>query len=238
MTRTFESHVPAEIGFAGTTRPLWALCELMVAAAVVWTGLTVNSALFMFGSSVWLTAIGSLFLWWRRPRARGFGFGRPGSISRTVMVGALVGVGYQFFGTWIVEPAIARLTTGALPDASAFRPLVGNTRALAYWVAQVWVLVAFFEEAAFRGWILTRVAELGRFSRGAWIGAIVASSAAFGAIHAYQGLSGMIATGLTGLLLAVVVMAMGRNVWVAVVAHGVLDTTGFVPIYFGVYPGL
>jgi len=47
------------------------------------------------------------------------------------------------------------------------------------------------EELAIRGWLMTRLAEIGRFSAAAWI-----------------------------------------------VAHGCLDTTGFVLIYFGVYPGL
>jgi membrane protease YdiL (CAAX protease family) len=102
----------------------------------------------------------------------------------------------------------------------------------------VWLVIAFFEEAAFRGWILTRFAELGRFSRSAWTVALVASSVLFGVIHAYQGLSGVLATGLTGLVFAVTYMATGRNLWAAVVAHGVLDTTGFVLIYSGVYPGL
>jgi membrane protease YdiL (CAAX protease family) len=212
--------------------------ELLVAGAVISAGLLFNNVVFIFGSSPWLAVIGGLFLWWRRPRARGFGFVRPKSITRTLIVGALVGIGYQFLGTWVIEPAIARLTTGALPDASGFRSLVGNTRALEYWLAQVWVMVAIFEETAFRGWILTRLAELGRFSQGAWIGAAVASSALFGLIHAYQGLSGMIATGLTGLVFATIYLATGRNLWTAVVAHGVLDTLGFILIYFGVYPGL
>ncbi len=219
-------------------RPLWAGVELLVAGAVIWAGLRFNNALFIFGSSPWLAAIGGFFLWWRRPRARGFGLGRPQSITRILVVGVCVGVGYQFLGTWVVEPTIARLTTGALPDVSGFRSLIGNETALGYWVVQVWITVAFFEEAAFRGWILTRFAELGRFSRGAWVGALVASSFSFGAIHAYQGFSGIIATGLTGLVFAATYLATGRNLWAAVVAHGVLDTTGFILLYFGVYPGL
>jgi CAAX protease family protein len=66
----------------------------------------------------------------------------------------------------------------------------------------------------------------------------VVSSALFGLAHAYQGVSGMVATGLTGLLFAGVYLATGRNLWAAIIAHGSLDTTGFVLMYFGVYPGL
>jgi hypothetical protein len=107
-----------ETGPRTAARPSWAGVELLAAGAVIWAGLRFNSALFVFGSSPWLAAIGCLFLWWRRPRARGFGFGRPQSITRTLIFGVLVGVGYQFLGTWVVEPAIARLTTGALPDGA------------------------------------------------------------------------------------------------------------------------
>jgi membrane protease YdiL (CAAX protease family) len=64
------------------------------------------------------------------------------------------------------------------------------------------------------------------------------SSVLFGVVHAYQGLSGMISTGLTGVLFAVTYLASGRNLWAAIIAHGVLDTAGFVMMYAGVYPGL
>jgi len=36
----------------------------------------------------------------------------------TLMVGLVVGVGYQLVGTFAVEPAIVRLTSGKLPDVS------------------------------------------------------------------------------------------------------------------------
>jgi hypothetical protein len=150
----------------------------------------------------------------------------------------LVGVGYQLVGTFTVEPIIARLTLGELPDVSGFRSLVGDEMQLAYWIALSWSLAALIEEVAYRGWILMRLAEIGRFSRGSWVGGMLASSVLFGVVHAYQGLSGMIATGLTGLVFAAVYLAMGRNLWASITAHGVLDTTGFVMMYFGVYPGL
>jgi hypothetical protein len=79
---------------------------------------------------------------------------------------------------------------------------------------------------------------LGLFSTRAWIAAIVVSSVVFGLLHMYQGLSGMIATGLTGLVLGWLYLATGRNLWAPIIAHGVMDTSGFLMIYFGVYPGV
>ena len=66
-----------------------------------------------------------------------------------------------------------RLTSGTLPDVSQFRALVGNKGLLMFWIALSWSLAAFVEEAAYRGWILTRCAELGGYSRGAWVGGMV-----------------------------------------------------------------
>ena len=219
-------------------KPSSAAVELLIACLVIWAGLKLDTVLFLLGSAVWLVAIGALFLYWRRPDVRGFGLGRPASIPRTLIIGVLVGVGYQVFGTFVVEPAITRLTTGVLPDVSGFRHLVGDKRALVQFAIQAIVIAGFFEEVAYRGWILTRFAELGRYSRGAWAGAAIASSVLFGLIHMYQGPSGMISTGVSGLLFAAVYFATGRNLWASIVAHGVMDVAGFFMIYLGIYPGL
>ena len=85
---------------------------------------------------------------------------------------------------------------------------------------------------------MTRLAELGLFSTRGWAASALASSALFGAAHLYQGASGVMATGLSGLVFASVYLASGRNLWACILAHGVLDTAGFLLIYFGVYPGL
>jgi hypothetical protein len=219
-------------------KPALAAVELLIAGLVIWAGLTFNSVLFVLGSAVWLVAIGAVILYVRRPAVRGFGLGRPPSIPRTLIIGALVGIGYQIFGTYVIEPGITRLTTGVLPDVSGFRHLVGNNRALVQFTLQAIVVAGFCEEVAYRGWIMTRMAELGRYSRAAWVGATLASSIAFGVIHMYQGVSGMISTGLSGLLFAGLYFATGRNLWAPIVAHALMDIAGFVMVYKGVYPGL
>jgi membrane protease YdiL (CAAX protease family) len=218
--------------------PLWAGVELVVALAVIVAGLKLQLIAFALGSAPWLTAIGLSCIGWRGPGIRAIVRGAPLPVRRAIAWGAVVGVAYQFVGTLAVEPVIARLTTGELPDVSQFRGLVGNELLLAFWIALSWTLAACLEEVGYRGWILTRFAELGRYSRGAWIGAMLASSVLFGIVHSYQGVSGMISTGLTGLVFAGVYLATGRNLIAAIVAHGSLDTIGFVLMYLGVYPGL
>jgi uncharacterized protein len=213
----------------------WAIAELAVAVALVVAGLRGYIA---FSSTPWLLLAATLFFWWRGPGWRAVGLRRPSAPARVFTIGLLVGIAYQFMGLYIVEPMLARATSGELPDVSVFRPIVGDEIRLAFWLVLVWTLAAFMEELVFRGWLMTRVAEIGSCSRGAWIVAAVVSSALFGAVHLYQGVSGVVATGLTGLVLAGLYLATGRNLWASILAHGFMDTAGFVMIYLGVYPGI
>jgi membrane protease YdiL (CAAX protease family) len=154
------------------------------------------------------------------------------------MIGIGLGVAYQFAGLYAVEPAIAWLTQAGLPDVSAFRSLIGDEARLAFWLGLSWTMAAFMEELVFRGWLLSRIAEMGGFSRGAWLGGAVVSSALFGVVHLYQGVSGVLATALTGAVFSTLYLLSERNLWGCILAHGTLDTAGFVLIYLGRYPGL
>ena len=213
----------------------WAGGELVLAGALMTAGLEGYTP---YGSTPWLLAVAAVWLWWRGPGWRAIGLRRPESWVRVLIVGIAVGLGYQFISLYAIEPLVARMTSTQLPDVSNFSSVVGDKRQLAFWLLMSWTAAAFAEEAVYRGWLTTRIAELGRFSSGAWAAAVISSSVLFGIAHFYQGASGMIATGLTGLVLACVYVATGRNLWASILAHGVMDTTGFLMIYLGVYPGV
>src|SRR5262245_65566613 len=96
--------------------PLWASIELVMAVAIIAAGLNLPLTIFALGSAPWLMAIGALCVWWRGPGVRAIVRGTPVPISRGVALGLVIGVAYQFVGTYAAEPVIARLTSGALPD--------------------------------------------------------------------------------------------------------------------------
>ena len=83
-----------------------------------------------------------------------------------------------------------------------------------------------------------RSARLIGRGRADWVIALLLTSLLFGIVHLYQGASGMITTGLSGLVFGLSYFAGGRNLWVPIIAHGVLDTLGFTLIFLGKYPGL
>jgi membrane protease YdiL (CAAX protease family) len=215
------------------SRP-WAIAELLIAIAI---SLAALAGYVPYAATPWLLAAAAFFLWWRGPGWRAIGLRRPVSWTRTVLL-ALAVASYQFVGTYFVEPLIARVTTGDLPDVSVFRPLVGDEQRLLIWLAISWTLAAFMEEMVYRGWLTARIAELTYYSRWGWVAALCASSALFGLAHLYQGTSGVVATAITGFIFGAAYLFSGRNLWCAILAHGLLDTIGFVMIYLGVYPGL
>jgi len=214
---------------------MWAAVELGLAALIIVAGLRGYVPL---SSTPFLLVVAVVFLWWRGPGWRAIGLRRPSNARFAIGLGIAVGVGYQFLGLYLIEPLLARVISGELPDVTQFRSLIGNEALLVFWLAMSWTLAAFMEEMVYRGWLMNRLAELLRFSTNGWIAAALVSSVLFGVVHLYQGPSGIIATGLSGLVFACVYLATNRNLWASILAHGSMDTVGFLMIYFGVYPGL
>src|SRR5438132_12152463 len=172
-------------GFRGALRPQrFPLLGLLAAAAILTAGF---AGIIPFGATPFLIVLGVVSLWLRGegPRAVGLAF-RP-HWRRTLLVGSGAGIGYQCLSLYVAEPAIARLT-GRLPDVSLFAPLAGNVHFLLISLAVAWTLAAFGEEFVYRGYLLTRSAQLlGDRSR-AWLGALGLTSILFGVGHGYQGL--------------------------------------------------
>ena len=80
----------------------------------------------------------------------------------------------------------------------------------------------FCEELLFRGFLIWVLQPL----VGLWLAAAL-SALLFGAAHAYQGLAGVIRTGLFGLVFTAIVLLTG-SLWPAIVLHAVVDAMGGV----------
>ena len=79
--------------------------------------------------------------------------------------------------------------------------------------------------------IFHRLAILLGGSKAAWAIACVIQAALFGAIHAYQNPIGMLLTGTIGLISGIVFLAIGRNLWVPIIAHTLYDSARVVTFY-------
>lgn len=96
--------------------------ELLIAILILVGGLV---GVIPFSSTPFLLLFGWLMLWLRGVGWRDLGLRLPASWRSTLLLGVAIGIGYQYFSLYVIEPLIARLT-GDLPDVSQFAPLIGN----------------------------------------------------------------------------------------------------------------
>ena len=101
------------------------------------------------------------------------------------------------------------------------------------WLLIVWTFAAFGEEISYRGYLLTRAADVGARSKTAYWVAVLMVSVLFGIGHYYKGPAGMVDSGMAGLVLGITYMLSGRNLWACILAHGFTDTFGVVALFFG-----
>jgi membrane protease YdiL (CAAX protease family) len=161
----------------------------------------------------------------RGERLADIGLKQPESWTRTLLIGiGLAAV--VFIAIYVSEKA------GFRRDLSKFKDVQGNLEVTIYGVLYAFIGAGFYEEFTFRGFLMQGLAMLFGGSRGAWIGACILQGALFGLAHAYQNPLGIAITGTLGVLMGLLVLASGRNLWPVIIGHGVFDASRFVLFYF------
>lgn len=160
------------------------------------------------------------------------GFVRPSSWARIVQIALAAAALRIVLGEAVIDPLTAHFWPEAtLPEGAD--EITGDLGTAALWLLLVWTFAAFGEEIAYRGYLLTRAADLGGRSIAAyWIG-VVLVSILFGYGHYYKGPAGMIDSAIAGLILGAAYMLAGRNLWASILAHGFIDTYGVTMLYLG-----
>lgn len=169
----------------------------------------------------------------RRQGMGWLGFKHPASWLRTHILAIGLGAAAQVSFLFVVDPALHFLTGEAM-DLSIFDNIRGDINVLLQWLMLVWVTVVFLEEIVFRGYMMSTIEQLFAGNTAApWI-ALGLSSVVFGVAHTYQGISGILSTGLMGAILALAYLKSGRNIWLPILLHGWVDTIGLYFIYAGI----
>ncbi len=229
-------------GAPAASRPGWprvlaetaaAFAPLFLAAWLVQDARTSRALAGLVGSTAVLASLG-VVTWLLRREGRGwaaYGMLRSPNWARsTGLALALVLV------TLVVVAALRFALAGVgaePPDYSRFSAIRGNLELLTFTLGAAWITAAFGEEMLVRGFLMNRLAAAWGGSAAGWGAALISSSFFFGLAHFYQGPSGMLLTGVIGILFGGVYLAVGRNLWVTVLAHGAVDTISLVALYAG-----
>src|SRR6266550_1989299 len=174
---------------------------------------------------VLLVGVGCGLVLLRGERLADIGLKKPESWTRTLIIGiglaALV-----FVAMYVSEKA------GFRRDLSKFNDVQGNLEVTMFGVVYAFIGAGFYEEFTFRGFLMQGLAMFFGASRGAWLAACLIQGTLFGAAHAYQNPLGIAITGTLGVLMGLIVLASGRNLWPVIIGHGLFDASRFVLFYF------
>jgi membrane protease YdiL (CAAX protease family) len=153
---------------------------------------------------------------WRRTLLFAFG-----AAAARIVIGALV-----------IDPITAHFWPPAIAPNGTDQ-IMGHAMVAVRWLLIVWTFAAFGEEIGYRGYLLTRAGDVGGGSRAAYWAGVLVVSVLFGYGHYYKGPSGIVDSGMAGLILGAAYLLSGRNLWVCILAHGFIDTFGVVAAFFG-----
>jgi membrane protease YdiL (CAAX protease family) len=167
----------------------------------------------------------------RGERLADIGLKRPASWTRIFILGIGLAA-IVFIAMYLSEKA------GFRRDLSKFKDVQGNVELALLGVLYAFIGAGFYEEFMFRGFLMQGLAMLFGASRVAWIAACILQGALFGAAHAYQNPLGIAITGTLGVLMGLIVLASGRNLWAVIIGHGLFDASRVVLLYLqGPPPG-
>ena len=156
----------------------------------------------------------------------------PESWRRTVVYALAAAALRIILGALVIDPLTAHFWPAAVAPSGS-EQITGHFLVALQWLLLVWTFAAFGEEIAYRAYLLTRAAEAGGRSRAADWAAVFLVSVLFGYGHYYKGPSGIVDSGMAGLILGGAYILSGRNLWVCVLAHGFIDTFGVIVAFFG-----
>ncbi len=214
---------------AGGERRWWSVAEFLVGGAIV---IGHNVFHIVPNEVPILFVLGWVSIRLRDGGWKTIGLKRPDSWWRTVGWALAAAALIVLLSDVVVGP-LAEKFLGA---QHASKSLEAAKPTLAWVFAMLgvsWLFAGFGEEMGYRGYLMTRAADVGGRSKTAYFVALIAVSVLFGYGHYYKGPAGVVASTASGLVLGGAYLLSGRNLWVAILAHGFRDTFALVAALLG-----
>jgi membrane protease YdiL (CAAX protease family) len=175
-------------------------------------------------------------LFWISLRLRDGGWAalkRPQSWGKTILIAVVAAAVLQLGSELVIQPLASTIWHSPEHVSSVLQTPSSGWKSSLRSLAIVWVFAAFGEELGYRGYLLTRAADLGNRSKLAWVAAMVYVAVLFGFGHFYKGPAGVIDSTYSGLVLGGAYLLTGRNLWASILAHGLTDTAAVVAVFMG-----
>lgn len=201
---------------------------LVISALLIITGLRKQPGIGILVTIIIIL----LFLWARGDPLSQIGFTLPKNWLITIFTALGLGLIIQLLSVMLIEPFTEKITNSK-HDHSVIDAVKGNWKVFLQWMMMVWILVAVIEEGIYRGYLMTELKNLLGLGTVALIFNLLYSSIVFGLSHAYQGPSGMLSTGIVGVILGVIFIFNDFNLWLVIFTHGFIDTIGIGLIAIG-----
>lgn len=160
------------------------------------------------------------------------GLAWPISWRRTVLFALAAATLRLLLGSLVIDPVTAHFWPAAVAP-SGYNEIKGHAVVALEWLLLIWTFAAFGEEIGYRGYMLARAADAGGRSKSAYWIAVLFVAMLFGYGHYYKGPSGMVDSGMAGVILGAAYVLSGRNLWVCILAHGFIDTVAVVVAFLG-----
>lgn len=116
-------------------------------------------------------------------------------------------------------------------DMSVYEYLHNNIFMLILTLIGVYIISSFGEEVVYRAFLINRISELGLDTKYGKIATVLISAVIFGLVHYEWGPTGMVSTGLMGLVMGMCYLKFNKRLWILVLAHAYLDTFLLVQVY-------
>ena len=179
-----------------------------------------------------LFALGLLSFRLREKSWSRMGLGWPKSWRLTVLIALAAAALRILLSAVVIDPITEHFWPPAVAP-SGMNEIAGHWKIALQWLLLVWTFAAFGEEIGYRGYLVNRAADTGGRSKLASWAAVLVVSVLFGYGHYYKGPSGIIDSGMAGLILGATYLLSGRNLWACILAHGFIDTLGVIAVFFG-----
>jgi uncharacterized protein len=180
-----------------------------------------------------LFILGWISLRWRDGGWKAAGLTRPKSWWKTVALAVGAAAVLQLGSELVVGPLASRVWPEPQHVSHALESAAIGWRQTLTALLIVWTFAAFGEELSYRGYLLTRAADIFGRSNAAYFIAMILVAALFGFAHYYKGPAGVLDSTYSGLVLGCAYLLSGRNLWAAILAHGISDTFAVLVLFMG-----